>query len=120
MGSFGELDHAILLEQYGSREEAREVAPHWRGGAYRVYEKRGRPEVVLAYASEWDTPEAARLFLARYRRVLAGKWKRLEVSSETAESVAGRGDSGYFRIACRGTLFTSLEGAEAPWDPAVN
>jgi hypothetical protein len=119
-GSFGELDHAILIEQYAGAEEASEAAPHWRGGHYRVYEKRGRPGVVLAYASEWDTPESAQVFFRLYRRVLAGKWKRFEIASETALSLSGRGDTGCFLLERRGTLVTSLEGAEAPGCPAVH
>lgn len=110
-GSFGELDHAILIEQYAGKAAAA-VAEGWRGGAYRLWENRARGRLVLAYASEWDSPETARRVLALYRRVLEGKWKEMEIASETPERLAGEGDDGHFEIEVRGTVVSSLEGTE--------
>ena len=113
-GGFGELDHAILLEQYAGKDAAREVAPHWRGSQYRLLEHRGRQRVVLAYVSEWDSPDAARRFFALYQDVLRKKWKKLEAGAAAANVFEGQGDDGYFRLELRGATVTSVEGAEAP------
>jgi hypothetical protein len=119
-GSLGELDHRILLEQYAGEGEAAKVAPHWRGGRYRLYEDRARRRQVLAYASEWDSPDAARTFFRLYRRVLSGKWKKLDIAADTDSRLSGAGPDGYFEVICNGSIVTSLEGAEAPRNPAIH
>ena len=117
-GQVGELDHAILLRQFAGEKESAEVSPHWKGGGYRLLENKTDRRLVLAYASEWDSAEAARKFFGLYQRVLKGKWKTFQVDSETANTVAGRGDDGYFLLRLDGPRVSSLEGAAAP--PSVN
>ena len=113
-GSIGELDHAILLRQYVTGEAAQAVAPAWRGGSYQLLEQKGGQRVVLAYASQWGTPAAAQHFFRHYRQVLQGKWKRFEAGTESAASLEGRGDDGYFLLRRTGSKVTSLEGLERP------
>ena len=110
-GSFGQLDHAILLEQYAGKPAAA-LAARLRGGRYEVREHRARRRVVLAYASEWESGAAAREFFGLYRRVLAGKWKRMAAATETPERLEGEGDDGRFVVELRGAVVTSLEGLE--------
>ena len=109
-GSVGELDHAILLRQYASRSDAEEVAPHWRGGAFKVLESKDRARSVLCYASDWDSAEAASRFFRLYRKVLEGKWKTFEVATLAPDRVTGRGDDGYFQLRLEGSRVTSIEG----------
>ena len=109
-GTIGELDHAILLRQYAGKVEAREVAPYWRGGIYRVVERKADKRSVLVYASEWDSPAVARRFFELYRQVLKGKWKQMTVRGETANQVEGSGDDGNFILRLEGALVTSVEG----------
>ncbi|HZT32037.1 MAG TPA: hypothetical protein VFA33_19270 [Bryobacteraceae bacterium] len=117
-GSIGELDHRILLEQYLGKEMSREVAPHWRGGRYRLLERKSPERVILSYVSEWDEAAAARKYFQLYRRLLAKKWKKMTVARETEDAVAGEGDDGYFLLRLEGTVVSSLEGLESP-APAV-
>jgi hypothetical protein len=112
-GTLGELDHAILIEQYAGKEAAG-AAAGWRGGRYKLWEERGRGRVVLGYASEWDSPEAARRFFELYRRVLEGKWGKIEIASQAPGRLAGEGDDGHFVLEVRGAAVTSLEGLERP------
>ena len=109
-GTFGELDHRILLEQFAGKQAAADIAPHWRGGQYELIENRKLGRIILLYASEWDDAESARNYFAAYKKSLAGKWKKLEVSAETAESVKGRGDDGEFALQLRDRTVTSVEG----------
>jgi hypothetical protein len=109
-GTIGEFDHAILLRQYVGEEQAREVAPHWRGGTYRVLERKADKRSVLAYASEWDSPEVARRFFELYRQVLKGKWKQMTLRGDVPNRVEGAGDDGNFVLRLEGTVVTSLEG----------
>ncbi len=114
-GSLGELEHQILLEQYAGKDAASEIAPHWRGCTFELREnKAGR--VVLLYAVEWDSEQSARRYFATYRRVLARKWKHMSVASETADSVAGTGDAGGFKVQLSGSIVTSVEGLQ----PAIH
>lgn len=113
-GSIGELDHAILLRQYATAEDAEAVAPAWRGGNYQLLEAPDGKRVVLAYASEWASAEEAARFFRLYRRVLEGKWKRFEAASAEAARLAGRGDDGHFLVRREATRVTSLEGLAQP------
>lgn len=117
-GSVGELDHAILLRQYAGEEESQSLSPHWRGGRYELLEHRDRRRTVLLYASDWDESASARRFFTLYREVLRKKWKRIEVSSEGPDTLAGVGDDGHFLVRRRGASVSSMEGLESP--PAVN
>ena len=111
-GTFGELDHQVLLEQFAGKATAENLAPHWRGGQYELMENRKKKRVILLYASQWDTARAARLYFLAYRKALAGKWKKMEVTSETADTLKGHGDDGDFLLKLDGAVVTSMEGLE--------
>jgi len=81
---------------------------------YRVWEDRAKRRAILAYASQWDSPEAAREYFEAYRQILGKKWKNLEAAPAGPDFLAGRGDDGYFLLQLTGAMVTSLEGAEKP------
>jgi hypothetical protein len=116
-GTVGELDHAVLLEQYAGREESTAVSPHWRGGAYALLEHRSPERVVLLYAVEWDDAVSAGRYFRLYRQVLEKKWKHLAIESESGTMLSGAGDDGHFLVQLTGNVVTSLEGAENPVAP---
>jgi hypothetical protein len=109
-GSLGELDHAILMEQFAGKETAGQIAPHWRGSAFELRENKKAGRIVLLYAAEWDSEESARRYFAFYREALAKKWKKTSVDAETADSVTGSGDDGRFELRRAGATVTSVEG----------
>jgi hypothetical protein len=115
-GELGELDHAVLLEQFLGKQRAAEIAPHWRGCNFELRENKKAGRVVLLYAAEWDSEESARRYLAAYREVLEKKWKKMSVASETADSVTGWGDDGRFDLRRKGAIVTSVEGLDAAID----
>ena len=106
----GELEHGVLLEQYVGKPRAAEIAPHWRGSAFELRENKKAGHVVLLYSVEWDSEDAARQYFTAYREALAKKWHKIEVASETPDSVAGTGDDGRFELRRRGAIVTSMEG----------
>lgn len=112
-GTLGELEHGILLEQYAGKERAAALAPHWRGSSFELQENRKAARVVLLYAVEWDTEDAARQYFTAYREILGKKWKALVVASETADAVTGTGDDGRFELRRKGAIVTSVEGLDA-------
>jgi hypothetical protein len=109
-GSLGEIEHSILLEQYGSKDRARELAPHWRGSTFALLENKKEARVVLVYAAEWDSEASARDYFAAYREVLRKKWKSITVATESEDAVTGAGDDGRFELRRKGAIVTSVEG----------
>jgi hypothetical protein len=116
-GTMGELDHALLIEQYVDKEHADEIAPHWRGGVYALEENKKEKRVVLEYTVEWESAEWARRFFDAYQQVLRKKWRKIEVHSQNDSTFAGLGDDGYFVVRLNGAIVSSLEGLR---DAAVN
>jgi hypothetical protein len=109
-GEMGELDHAVLLKQYAGQKDADELAPELRGGAYRIWEHRDSHRTVLAYASEWSSPEAAGRFFLFYRKVLQGKWKTFRIELDAPDRLQGQGDDGAFIVLRQGARVSSIEG----------
>lgn len=111
-GTLGEFDHAVLIEQYVGKTDADSLAPHWASGAFRLVESEKEPEkrTVLLYASKWDDLNHARSMFGAYRKVLAGKWKKMNITQETANMIAGEGDDGFFCTRLDGLRVTSIEG----------
>lgn len=115
-GSFGELEHGILLDDAVGKEQSAEISPHWRGCSFELREDKKAGRDVLLYASDWDSEASAQQFFAAYRKMLAKKWKSLKVASESASEVTGAGDDGRFVLSLSGTRVTSVEGL----DPAID
>lgn len=110
-GTVGELEHSVLLEQYLTKHDADEIAPAWRGARLALFENKTGKSVTMLYASEWDSPASAKRYFDAYRKVLAGKWKSMNIGSESDSSVTGTGDVGPFTVTLEGTRVTSVEGA---------
>src|ERR1035437_4875586 len=109
-GALGELEHAVMLEQYSGKARAAEIAPHWRGCAFDLLENKKAGRVVLLYAVEGDSVDAARQHFAAYRLQLSKKWKQMAVVTETGDAVTGTGDDGRFELRREGAVVTSMEG----------
>ena len=112
-GSLGEFDVRVLLTDYTSKPEGEQAASHLAGGAYELSEYKRDKVPVLAFACAWDSEESAQKYFELYRRVLQGKWKKLEIASETPSEIAGHGDSGYFRAWRAGPTVYHLEGLKS-------
>jgi hypothetical protein len=110
-GSMGEFDHQILLQQYLGAPKASELAPHLRGGQYRIVMPRGRDaKPLLLYAAEWDSSQSAEEYFAAYRKVLQAKWQHCEFTVQKANMMAGTGDNGSFVVWLSGNILSSIEG----------
>ena len=109
-GTLGELEHGVMLEQYSGKDAAADLAPHWRGSTFDLLENKKLGRVVLLYAVEWDTVEAARKYFVAYRTQLQKKWKQFHATSETEDAIDGTGDEGHFQLRRKGAVVTSIEG----------
>ena len=113
-GSLGELDFRVLLSQYSSLDEGAALAAHLAGASYELLEHKREKYPVLGVASAWDSRESARKYLEQYTRVLRGKWKKLEIASQTSERLEGRGDTGYFQVWIDDVRVNQIEGSKTP------
>ena len=113
-GTLGEFDYRVLLSQYAGKDEGVDAASHLLGAAYALLEHKHDKFPVLAFAGTWDSEKSARRYFELYRKVMRGKWKVLEIESETGASIQGRGDSGYFRMWMDGATVNHVEGLKSP------
>src|SRR5712671_37530 len=86
-GNLGEFDYRVLLTQHAEKDEGAAAAGHLAGSSYELLEYKRNKSPLLAFASTWDSEESAQKFFDLYRRVLKGKWKVLEVTSDAPSSV---------------------------------
>jgi hypothetical protein len=117
-GSMGEFDHNILFRTWLPEKEAVDAATHWRGGNYRLYQNKREKYPVLAYISEWDTPESARRAFKLYQQVMHKRSKKMHLEEAGADQIAGTADTGSFRLWLSGTTVQSLEGLRTGQAPA--
>ena len=74
-GVMGEADHLVLFKQYGDPQPER-VAEGWRGGQYRILERRQKGKVeccIVLYGSSWKDEAAAQAAEKAWARVVANK-----------------------------------------------
>jgi hypothetical protein len=109
-GAVGEFDHHVLIEQYASEKEADDTAPHWRGGWFRLLEAKTDKHPVLAYASDWDTQEAAALVFDDYKKVMRKKSKNIKIEQDAETVFTGVNERGRFEVRVEGTRLSALEG----------
>jgi Zn-dependent peptidase ImmA (M78 family) len=115
-GSMGEFDHNILFRTWLPEKEAVEAAAHWRGGNYKLYEHKREKYPVLAYISEWDSPESARHAFEMYQQVMHKRSKKIRVDQKGGDQITGTADTGGFRLWLSGTTVQSLEGLRTDED----
>jgi hypothetical protein len=70
-GDFGEFDIHVLIQQHTDEETADKLAPHWRGGSYRVGEHKSSKKPALTFSLAFDTTGAATEFENIYKSKIA-------------------------------------------------
>lgn len=117
-GSVGEFDHEMMLRQYVNEARSAGLAPHLRGGHFKIAEAGKNETPLLEYVSEWDSEDHARAFFECYQQILAKKWRRCDVLTRSDTVFAGEGDSGYFFVKLKGASVMSVEGLSdrEDWD----
>jgi hypothetical protein len=119
-GSVGELDQRILLQQYLDSGSAESLAPKLKGATYRIDESKQDRRQTMLYISEWEDEKAAGQYFQAYQRVLRGKWKQVEVSTQNPTRFSGKCEDGYFSVTLKGAQVFSSEGFADPVAPEVS
>lgn len=92
VGSVGEFDTGIIVEQYVDNEASTALAPSWRGGSYFAAKKvqpKGATQplsisdISLLYISRWATDEDADQFAHVYGSSLVKRYKQAQPSAES-------------------------------------
>jgi hypothetical protein len=89
VGSVGEFDVAVLIDQYASAQISTRLYPHWRGGYYYAVRSKGDPAAPLGllYVSRWSSPEKASNFAAIYASALGKRYLHVhDVVEDSKES----------------------------------
>jgi phosphopantetheinyl transferase (holo-ACP synthase) len=81
-GTIGELDVKALIEQYGQRRMADDLASAWMGGRYVTFQKSdadaknlSTTDLAMLYVSHWRSPQAAERFAHIYAAAVSGRYQ---------------------------------------------
>jgi len=110
-GTLGEIDLRVLLTQAVGKPDGEAAAAHLIGASYAYYENKQKQNPVLTFATNWDSPEAARHFFDLYRKVLAKKFSKLDLDQQDETVLRGAGDASQFLVTCLGAQVSSVEGS---------
>lgn len=113
-GTLGEMDYRVLLTQYGDKDLAASLAGSLSGSQFTLLEHKREGFPLLVWASNWSSPEEARRFFDFYRQTLKAKSKQPEPGRETATTLEGRNEKGYYRVLLRDATVESIEGMKIP------
>jgi hypothetical protein len=84
LGSMGEFDVSMLIDQYASVEKSQALYPSWRGGYYYSVLPKGNPSAPLGfvYVSRWADTEKAEEFGAIYAGALKQRYKQVKAGGD--------------------------------------
>jgi hypothetical protein len=93
VGSVGELDVAVLLDQYAGPDASHALYPHWRGGYYYAARPKGDPSAPLAilYVSRWSSAEKAAEFAKIYGESVAKRYAHARQVAENGSHASQAG-----------------------------
>jgi len=88
VGSMGEFDVALLVNQYADPDASHHLYPEWRGGYYYAARPKGDPGAPLAllYVSRWAAPKSAAEFAAIYYGSLKKRYRSLRAVAQTGKA----------------------------------
>jgi hypothetical protein len=80
VGSIGEFDLSVLVEQYAGLEASRRLFPAWRGGYYYAVQPKRRSSNALGllYVSRWAEAKRAAEFAGIYAQSLKQRYQKVE------------------------------------------
>jgi len=84
IGSIGEFDVAMLIDQYAGAEAPQKLYTHWRGGYYYAAKAKGDESAPLGlfYISRWSDQQGAAKFASIYAKSLWKRYKRVRGVAE--------------------------------------
>jgi hypothetical protein len=98
VGSIGQLDTKIIVEQYADEDAGKKMAIAWRGGAYYAAGNKdskltGTGKVALLYLSRWDSGDSADEFAKIYADYIPQRYpKAVKLSSAPSGKLCSNSD----------------------------
>lgn len=96
IGSMGEYDVDLLVEQYAGKDVANKIYPEWRGGYYYAVKSKANSDAPLSllYVSRWSNPESAARFAGIYASSLRQRYQKpAEVGDPAAIPTAAQSEN---------------------------
>lgn len=109
-GTFGQLDHRILLQHHLGDDERGELLDRWQGAQFEIYEKRRTGETLLSYAVRWQDSDAAREYYHLYRQICERKRPGLALIDRGSDRCEGSTSAGRVVLEIDGNIVRSIEG----------
>jgi hypothetical protein len=87
VGSMGEFDVALLLDEYTGPDTSKALYPNWRGGYYYAAKPKGDPTSPLAivYVSQWASAESAQKFAGIYAGSLKKRYRSVQAVARNSD-----------------------------------
>jgi hypothetical protein len=90
IGSMGEFDVAVLIEQFAGKAASKRMYPAWRGGYYYAAKTKGSSSgaamstasLGILYVSRWSDADKAAEFAAIYAHSLRQRYKQVDGEAE--------------------------------------
>jgi hypothetical protein len=89
VGSIGEFDVGVMAEQYAGEDEAKKIAPQWRGGWYYAVKRKGADAIGMVFVTRWSTCAGAQNFEKLYAGTIATRYKHARPGGGLETGIAG-------------------------------
>lgn len=109
-GTFGQLDHRILLQHHLGDDGRGELLDRWQGARFEIYEKRRTGESFLRYAVRWQDRDAAREYYHLYRQICERKRPGLALVDSGPDRCEGSTAAGRVVLEIDDNVVRSVEG----------
>lgn len=109
-GTFGQLDHRILLQHHLGDDDRGELLDRWQGARFEIYEKRRTGESFLSYAVRWQDSDAAREYYHLYRQICERKRPGLALVDSGPDRCEGSTAAGRVVLEVDDNVVRSVEG----------
>ncbi len=109
-GTFGQLDHRILLDHHLGEQDRDDLLDRWRGSRFEVLENRRSRTALLRYAVRWDDAATAREYYHLYRQICKRKWEGLDLVDQGNDRCEGVSATGRVVLELDGDVLRSTEG----------
>jgi len=90
-GGVGQLDAKAMIEQFGNRKEAEDIASAWQGGKYVAFRRSENgskdattSDIAFVYVSHWASTQAAQRFAKVYVGAVSQRYKNAAAQSLAA------------------------------------
>lgn len=115
----GQLDVALMAEQFAGKGKAGGLAPKWRGGRWYLFTTKGESkglttkDVELVYVSQWQNKDAAEDFAEVYAKAVGKKYPAAGAATRDGNRRVWQTEEGTISVESAGERVLVLESFDA-------